>query len=107
MDSGGAQAEATSRHASLSADGMTVVFESLAGNLVTGDSNGIGDVFVHDRLHGLTRRLNLRIGGAQAQSPCRLPFLSADGRVVAWRSADDQRVSNDTNHCADVFVRDL
>ena len=34
---------------SISSDGRYVVFESIADNLVTGDTNGSWDVFVHDR----------------------------------------------------------
>ena len=33
----------------ISADGRFVVFESLASNLVAGDTNGFADIFVHDR----------------------------------------------------------
>jgi Tol biopolymer transport system component len=34
---------------SISADGRYVAFSSLASNLVPGDTNGLRDVFVHDR----------------------------------------------------------
>jgi Tol biopolymer transport system component len=37
---------------SLSADGGRVAFESTAGNLVPGDTNGVGDVFVRDLAAG-------------------------------------------------------
>ena len=33
----------------LSADGRSVAFRSEASNLVPGDTNGVGDVFVHTR----------------------------------------------------------
>ncbi len=46
----GAQANGDSLNPSISADGRVVTFESLASNLVPGDTNGIKDVFVVDRL---------------------------------------------------------
>jgi hypothetical protein len=45
----GAQGLGNSVHPSISGDGRYVVFESYARNLVPGDSNGHGDVFLHDR----------------------------------------------------------
>jgi Tol biopolymer transport system component len=43
----------------LSADGRFVVFESNATNLVANDTNGMSDVFVHDRLTGKTERISV------------------------------------------------
>ena len=43
---GGRQANRESYSASVSADGRLVAFESFASNLVPGDSNDTGDVFV-------------------------------------------------------------
>lgn len=45
----GAQANDLSAGLSLSADGTTVVFKSIADNLVAGDTNNAWDVFAHDR----------------------------------------------------------
>ena len=42
----GAQANAYSDEPALSSDGRVIAFESLAGNLVAGDTNGKDDVFV-------------------------------------------------------------
>ena len=39
----------------ISPDGRYVTFESDATNLVDGDTNGVRDVFVHDRVTGETR----------------------------------------------------
>ena len=43
---------------SISADGRYVAFESGAGNLVAGDTNGAYDVFVKDTLTGVTKRVS-------------------------------------------------
>ncbi|RPI27016.1 MAG: hypothetical protein EHM61_09930 [Acidobacteria bacterium] len=49
VDSAGAQANNHSYEPSISADGRFVAFYSQASNLVPGDTNGVVDVFVHDR----------------------------------------------------------
>jgi hypothetical protein len=49
LDSSGANANSYSFYPSLSADGQVVVFDSMATNLVAGDTNGFCDVFVRER----------------------------------------------------------
>ena len=39
--------------------------------------------------------------------PSRSPSISADGRFIAFVSTATNLVANDTNQCADVFLRDL
>ena len=45
----GVQGNRDSENPAISADGRFVVFWSFATNLVPGDTNDLGDVFVHDR----------------------------------------------------------
>jgi len=47
----------------MSADGRFVAFTSFASNLVAGDTNAAGDVFVRNRLAGVTRRVSVGAGG--------------------------------------------
>ena len=49
MDSTGNQANGDSTGVALNADARFVAFTSVAPDLVTGDTNGAMDVFVHDR----------------------------------------------------------
>jgi Tol biopolymer transport system component len=46
---------------SLSGDGRWVAFQSLADNLVAGDTNGYVDVFVHDRQAGTTELVSIPV----------------------------------------------
>ena len=55
----------------LSADGRFVTFSSDATNLVTGDNNGVGDVYVHDRQTGTTSRVSVGAEGVEANGPQR------------------------------------
>ncbi len=90
----------------LSADGRYVAFYSIASNLVSGDTNDVSDVFVHDRQTGQTARVSVASDGAQGNGHSYGPSLSADGRYVAFGSYASNLVSGDTNEVADIFVHD-
>jgi Tol biopolymer transport system component len=103
---GGAQANGVSLWPALSDDGRYVAFYSSASNLVTGDTNGAVDIFVHDRQTGATTRVSVGIGGAQPNGNSRSPAISADGRYVAYTSGATNLAANDTNAADDIFVYD-
>jgi len=88
------------------ADGRYVVFDSLANNLVTGDTNNVYDVFVYDRQTGTTTCVSVGPDGKPANSTSVSPSLSADGRYVAFDSGATNLVTNDTNNRGDCFVYD-
>ncbi len=91
----------------VSADGQIVAFSSSAGNLVAGDNNGVGDVFVYDRTKQEIARVSLGAGGAEATGRDSFdPSLSADGRYVAFASDAADLVAGDANDATDVFVHD-
>ena len=106
IDSAGAQANAESRHPVVSADGRYVAFSSHASNLVTGDTNGWQDVFVHDRVSGQTERISVDSSGLQGNLPSERAEISPDGRYVAFESSATNLVAGDTNDEVDVFVHD-
>jgi len=104
--SDGAQGNDYSYSPSISADGRYVAFDSSASNLVSGDTNGARDVFVHDRQGGGTTRVSVTSDGAQGGTGSWNPSISADGRYVAFYSGASNLVSGDTNGTDDVFVHD-
>ncbi len=107
VDSGGAEAVGgNSVLAAISGDGRYVAFESPATNLVAGDTNGVGDVFVHDTVAGTTTRVSVDSGGLQGNAISRSPAINGDGRYVAFRSDATNLVAGDTNGQMDIFVRD-
>jgi Tol biopolymer transport system component len=65
-DSDGIQGNNIAAVPSLSPDGRFVGLDSDATNLVSGDSNGVSDIFVHDRQMGTTTRVSIAGDGAQA-----------------------------------------
>jgi Tol biopolymer transport system component len=106
VDSTGLEANAASRAPSISKNGRYVAFSSRASNLVAGDTNGVGDIFVHDRKSGATTRVSVDSAGAEANGESLQPSISADGRFVAFTSAATNLVPGDTNNVNDVFVHD-
>lgn len=103
----GAEVHGFSGQPSISSDGRYVAFSSTAPDLVPGDSNGVGDVFVRDRWNGTTDLVSVATGGGQANQGAAGPVISGNGRFVAFTSFSTNLVPRDTNGCADLFVRDL
>ncbi len=88
---------------SISADGSKVAFDSTASNLVAGDTNGTGDVFVKDLTTGALTRISTGANG-QGNGGSFTPSISADGTKVAFYSSASNLVAGDTNNRNDVFV---
>jgi Tol biopolymer transport system component len=125
----GAPANGDSRHASISADGRFVAFQSEANNLVAGDVNELTDTFVRDRLLRTTERVGAggypaisadgrfiafvgdgvqvwdrQTGKTERVADGRSPAISADGRFVTFESNADNLAPGDMNGRWDVFV---
>ncbi len=101
--SNGGESNHLSLYPALSASGRFVVFSSDASNLVAGDTNGVRDIFVHDRSNGQTTRASVNSGGAEGNDESDLPTISADGRFVAFASHASNLVPGDTNDRARIF----
>jgi Tol biopolymer transport system component len=106
VSTAGAQGNGDSSDCCMSADGRYVAFQSSATNLVSGDTNGKGDMFVHDRQTGATERVSVRSNGTQANDSSYSPSISADGRYVAFSSDASNLVPGDTGYHRDAFVHD-
>lgn len=101
------QANGDSLYPPVSYDGRYVAFFSTATNLVNGDTNEAGDVFLHDRRRGTTRRVSLDSRERQANFESTFPSMAGRGRFLAFTSSASNLVRGDTNRKPDVFVRDL
>jgi len=106
----GAEGNGDSVAPAISADGLSVVFESYASNLVAGDTNGVRDVFLwsaQDRQGGV-QRVSVGAGGVQANMDCYEPSVSGDGGVVAFSSsANNLTTGVATINTVNVFKRDV
>ena len=107
VGSSGVQGNGQSFAGSFSADGRFVAFDSYATNLVSDDTNGENDVFVHDRQTRKTRRASVGSGGVQGDWGGAVAAFSPDGRLIAFTSYSTNLVPGDTNGENDVFVRIL
>ena len=108
----GQPANAWSGGAALSGDGRYVAFYSWANNLVTGDTNGVQDVFLRTVDDGAVVRISVADDGRQANDrsgaslAVEQPALSVDGRYIAFESLASNLAPGDANGVADVFVHD-
>lgn len=103
-----------SYHPQISGNGRFVVFSSCATNLVSGDTNGVEDIFLHDLQTGTTVRVSRNVSGAQATVSSHEPDISTDGRYVVFLSGGANPLDgNDSNgspicpHRINVFLRDM
>lgn len=90
----------------LSANGRFVAFFSVASTLVADDTNGLGDIFIHDRRTGQTTRLSVSSNGTQANEVSFYPAISADGRFVTFVSRATNLIPGDSNGFDDIFIHD-
>ncbi|MCB0976283.1 MAG: PD40 domain-containing protein [Acidimicrobiales bacterium] len=104
---GGAQPNGDSYGATVSDNGQFVAFLSDASNLVAGDTNGVTDVFVWDRVAGTTTRVSVATDGTEADAPAQDAMIAGGGGFVAFWTDAANLVTGDTNGKFDVFVRDL
>ena len=68
VDSSGVEGNTYSYYPSISADGRYVAFMSAAATLVSGDTNGCEDIFVHDTQMNTTTRVSVDSSGVQGNA---------------------------------------
>ena len=111
----------------ISMNGAYIAYSSVASNLVTGDSNGVADVFVYDVAGNHTTRMSHTIDNAEPNAASGVipttehttggdffavddalagPVMTADGSTVVFASKASNFVSGDTNGAYDVFAVD-
>jgi hypothetical protein len=90
---------------SLSGTGRYVAFDSQSPLLVPGDTNARNDIFVRDRTTGTIERVSTGFGGAEPDGSSGSPYISPDGRHVAFESWADNLVPGDTNGVQGVAAR--
>jgi Tol biopolymer transport system component len=100
----------SSGSAVMTPDGRYVAFVSSANNLVAGDTNGIPDIFVRDRVLGTTTLAShgaMSAGwSASTDNGSLEPSITPDGRFVAFYSTATNLVAGVTT-LGNIYVRDL
>jgi hypothetical protein len=101
---GGVQPNGASERPVISGDSVTIAYQSVATNIVAGDTNPFSDVFV---FNGVTTVMASRTpGGGFANGASILPAISYDGLSVAFESNATTLIAGDTNGFSDVFLYD-
>lgn len=88
----------------ISRDGQYVVFESEATDLISGDTNGQGDIFLYRVANDTISRISEPSGSGEANGWSRHPSSSQTGLYTVFTSNASNLVANDTNGFSDIFV---
>ncbi|MEX1262571.1 MAG: hypothetical protein WEE66_01355 [Actinomycetota bacterium] len=98
------QAKGSSGLEDISADGRSVVFSSFAANLVIGDDNNKGDVFVRNRIATTTIRASRR-GAVDGNDDSFGASISDDGAIVVFqtRATNLDAASDENGGVSDLF----
>ncbi len=104
QSTGGTIGKAENDPIGISGDGRYISFMSYGTALVSGDTNAKGDIFLRDRISGVTERVSMRDATTQTNQHSGQASISPDGTLIAFVSGDDALVSGDTNYYEDVFV---
>ena len=97
-----------SRNGSWAASGTQIVFESIASNLASGDTNGRWDVFTKDLNTGAVTLISqdaYAVGEGNSDSRNAV-FDPGDPTFIAFDSFANNLVSNDNNNSIDIFLKD-
>ncbi len=93
--------------ADISRGGRFVVFPSGATNLISGYVPAFMDIYLRDRLLGVTSVVSRGLNGQLSNGGSSQPVCSEDGQMIAFMSAASNLVSGDTNSKIDIFVRNI
>ena len=88
----------------MSPNGQYIVYESEATDLISGDTNGEGDVFLYNIQSGSISRISEPFAVGEPNGWSRQPSVSETGNYIAFTSDADNLVTGDTNGFSDVFV---
>ncbi len=101
----GATGGASCDRPTISGDGTKIAWQSSSSALVNGDSNGVEDVFLRDRMAQQTSRESVQTFGGQLDGQSSVPMYSPDGRYIVFWSKSTNVVDDDENGAADIFLR--
>ncbi len=104
VDTGGTQGDGDSDYPAISDDGGYVMFQSAATNLVTGDTNGFSDIFLHEPATGDTGLVSVGLEGAPASGDSSAPDINTDGTTLTFDSDAANLITSDGNLFSDIFT---
>lgn len=110
INSHGTQSNGWSIQPRISANARYVTYTSLANNLPSKyalpDTNGLADIYLHDRNQRTTERISLSTEGKEIHGWSDEPAISGDGRYIVYASTASDILRNDSNQSKDIFLHD-
>jgi len=93
----------------ISSDGRFVAFQSNASNLDPSDPDTINDIFLRDRVNGVTTYISRAdgAGGVAGNSASAGASVNRSGRFVAYESLSSNLDPADFDGINDIYVRDV
>lgn len=108
LDTASGDSNGASSGVAVSSDGLYVVFQSTATDLVAPATNGASQIFRRNTQTGTTVLVSTDGVGTQGNADSFEPAVSSDGNLVAFASNATNLIgAADTNGVSDVFVRDI
>jgi WD40 repeat protein len=101
----GGEANDQSANPKISTNGSSIVFQSRASDLVSGDTNGWDDIFLANIPTGVIERISLDGPGNQVTIFSQQAAIGDSSAEIAFQSPDDTLVPHDSNGMIDIFVR--
>ena len=88
----------------MSADGRYIVFESLATNLISGETSPAyqSNVYLRDMQSGATLRLSRGYDGSETDGDSAFPSISPDGLYISFASRATNLIPGDVNNSCDL-----
>ena len=99
-------------NASIAYDGKRMAFYSQTSTLVSGDKNGLWDIFLWEQNNPKLKRISLTADGKERnqgeESVNRIvaPSISGNGRYIAFTTTASNMVPGDDKNFQDVFIYD-
>lgn len=81
-----------------------MAYQADSDSLLSGDVNGVSDIFALDRTTGVLRLLSIAAEGVRADRWSSNPTITSDGALVLFQSDATNLVDGDTNETGDVFI---
>jgi len=103
----GMAAKGPSDSPDISADGRFIAYRSGANDIVPGDTNGLPDIFLFDRLLNATILVSLDESGGTANGRSLAPVFSADSHTLAFQSWASDLANLDLNQSSDLLALNL
>ncbi len=102
----GAEADRGSEFPVLSGNGQYILFETIATNLVTNDTNGVSDLYLYDIDNDLFSVISETDSGVKGNGDSSGGYISADGRFVVFNTFATNLTGSDDNAFEDVVFLD-